>query len=384
MKVLVSIFNPAEFYPPTLNAVEYLAAKYDKVVLVTHAIPDNDRWSFSPNVEVRYVDQWPEKIHLSGALNNIRRFLNFTKHFRDTIRREQFDLVLLYEAYAVLAYKWTRALGTKKPPLLWYHNHDIFEPHTQGRLSIGRMAIKSEQAIFDEADIFTLPSNERKAYFPLKTFRGAYFFLPNYPSRTFYSRFYSAKLPGTELRIIFQGRIADGHGLEEIVALLNEKIQGKALSLHLKGIVSDEYATKLRNLANQHNVAGQLHFHGVTSYKEVPAVASTCDIGIAIHTKSDIMNKTLGTSSNKIYEYAAVGLPVLLYDNQHFRTHLGKYQWAVFTDCSADSLKDCLNNIVSNYGSMSAAAFSDFSNNLNFESQAAAVTDYIAEKNSRN
>ena len=74
----------------------------------------------------------------------------------------------------------------------------------------------------------------------------------------------------------------------------------------------------------------------------------TYHIGIGIHRKEDIMNKTLGTSSNKIYEYAAAGLPVLLYDNQQFRNYLGKYKWAFFTDCSKASLISALETMERN------------------------------------
>ena len=79
------------------------------------------------------------------------------------------------------------------------------------------------------------------------------------------------------------------------------------------------------------------------------------------------MNKTLGTASNKIYEYAALGLPVILYDNDHFREILGKFEWAFFTDTSTASLKTCLENIIADYPRLSRQASEDFSKQLSFE-----------------
>ena len=379
--VLISIFNPAEFYPPTLNAVEYLAGKYDSVVLVTHSIEGDNQWKFPENVEVIFAGQWPVNLGKSGPWKNANRFIRYALTFRKIFRRNQYNLVLLYEPYAVLAYKLATLFYGRRTPMLWYHNHDILEPLSQGKFSIGRFAIKAEQAIFPILSIFSLPSNERKEFFPMHKLKGKYFFIPNYPSKKFYNKFYKQKTLSHVLRIIFQGRIAEGHGLEDIIALLSEPIEGKKLSLHLKGMVENEYKEKLLALAMDHNVTDKLFFHGLTSYKEVPSLASTCHIGVAIHTKTDIMNKTLGTSSNKIYEYAALGLPVLLYDNAHFREHLEKYPWAIFTDCSKNSLQLCLGGIVSRYQELSKSAYRDFSEGLNFEEQVSSVTNYIAERN---
>jgi len=89
------------------------------------------------------------------------------------------------------------------------------------------------------------------------------------------------------------------------------------------------------------------------------------------------MNKTLGTSSNKIYEYAASGLPVLLFDNAHFRNHLGQYKWAFFTDCTYESLIVNLEEIILNYPTLSNQARLDFEDKLNFENFIHPVIVYL-------
>jgi hypothetical protein len=79
------------------------------------------------------------------------------------------------------------------------------------------------------------------------------------------------------------------------------------------------------------------------------------------------MNKTLGTASNKIYEYAACGLPILVYDNQQFRKYLSNYKWVVFTDGSVDSINTSIKHIVDNYIELSTQARKDFDLFFNFE-----------------
>ena len=84
---------------------------------------------------------------------------------------------------------------------------------------------------------------------------------------------------------------------------------------------------------------------------------------------SDNVRKTLGTASNKIYEYAASGLPVILFDNEQFRKYLSGYSWTYFTDGTADSLEACIKEIMNNYDSATISSRNDFEKSLNFENQ---------------
>lgn len=375
MHLLVVIYNPAEFFPPTLNAVEYFAKRYEKVTLLTHSLKNAAAWNFSSNVRAIYVKEWSQG---SNQFENFYNFLRFTFRLRKILKQEKVDITLLYEPHAVLSYRIVLKLFVKCRWLLWYHNHDVFEINTQGRYSIGWWAVKSEQLIFPDLDIFSLPAIERTKYFPIDKLRGKFYFLPNYPARLLYDRYFKTKALSNNVNLIFQGRIGPGHGLEEIIVALKHSVGSKKLCLHLKGPVNEEYRKTLLLIAKANKVEKNIFFYGTTSYAEVPKLAATCDVGIAIHTKSSIMHSSLGTSSNKIYEYIAVGLPVLLFDNIHFRTHLDKYKWAVFTDCSESSLRNSLEFIVNNFEELSNEAHRDYVSNLNFERVYDEAAAYIS------
>ncbi|MCX6186518.1 MAG: glycosyltransferase [Bacteroidetes bacterium] len=265
----------------------------------------------------------------------------------------------------------------KKHTYLWYHNHDICETSKLRRYFLGWWAARAEQNIFSNLSIFSLPANERKQYFSFNKFKGIYFFIPNYPSLDLYSRFFKTKAISSEVKLLYQGRISNGHGLEELIELLPEKIANKKLTLHIKGIGEIPYLKKLNDLAAIKGVEDQLFIYGLTSYSKVPELAAVCHIGVGIQTKNEIMHATLGTSSNKIYEYAATGMPVLLYENEHFREHLGKYGWTRFTNCSKESLKICIEDLIVNYSAISFLAYKDFTENLNFEKFYKPAIDYV-------
>jgi glycosyltransferase involved in cell wall biosynthesis len=92
---------------------------------------------------------------------------------------------------------------------------------------------------------------------------------------------------------------------------------------------------------------------------------------------TDNVRKTLGTASNKIYEYAASGLPVILYDNAQFRKYLEHYDWTFFTDGSVTSLKEIIQEIVLNYSKISGSSRDSFESELNFENKFNQVISYL-------
>jgi hypothetical protein len=366
--LVIAIYSHPEFYPPTLNAVQELSKQFDKIYILSRNVFKSG-WDYPSNVNlITYGRYMPiRESEQIGKISKAIGFFSFTYHLFKLIIYTRPRLIQVCDSiplFSILIIGKFILRNTK----LWYHNHDIIEIDKLKRYSIGWFAAKYEFSAFKLVDIFTLPSEDRRKYFPLETFNGEYYFLPNYPSIEFYNQFQNdRKLDGKELKLIFQGSIGPGHGFEEIIELLNVRISGFNLSLHLKGFISNTYRERLVEISNNFGVHDKLFFYDVTPYKFVPLVASSCHIGIGIHTGENIMESTLGTSSNKIYEYSALGLPVLIYDNVHFRGVLGDQGWVEFTDLKKENLIFAISQICKNYNGMSTAAKEAFENQLNYE-----------------
>jgi glycosyltransferase involved in cell wall biosynthesis len=365
--LVIAIYSHPEYYPPTLSALENLSPLYESIYLL-HGITKGFDWKYPDNVTLVGSGESfePDEVQAASVDTKVSWFTNFTRSFYSLVKKRKPDTILLYDVMPVLSYRLISP-WIKKPKILWYHNHDVAEKKYIRRYSLGWFAWKSEKWIFPRLNIFSLPAIERKAAFPMNLFKGDFVFLPNFPSRFIYkNQELKNDQPGKTIRLLFQGSIGTGHGFEQIIPILKEPVSGHPLQLILKGFVSKEYAENLRGLAVSNGVEDRLIFIGPTGYAQVIENARSCDIGIGIHMKQDIMNSTLGTASNKIYEYAALGLPVLVYDNKHFRKTLGKYSWVIFTDASERSLKNCLQEIINNLPSLSKEAGRDF-DQLSFE-----------------
>src|SRR5690606_23526552 len=115
------------------------------------------------------------------------------------------------------------------------------------------------------------------------------------------------------------------------------------------------------------------------SYAELPKITANAHVGIAVNIPDNIMYATGGTASNKIYEYAAVGLPIFYYDNVHYKNHLSKFKWAIPTDLSTNQLSQQIEYIKREYKILSEAALEDFESDLNFENSFKPVLNFLYE-----
>lgn len=371
------IYHHPEVFPPTLNAIHELSGSFEKIYMVYRPFL-KDEWVFPGNVVLvpsgKSMGLFEQEA--SSVFSKAGYFTQFVYRVLQICRKHKPSVILAYDPIALFAIYMIRPL-LGSSCRLWYHNHDIWELHTLNKYSVSWWAAKKEKDAFRHLWMFSLPSNERLDFFDLSGFKGKYFHIPNYPARKFYDRFYSPRKINDEIRIIFQGSIGPGHGIEELIEVLDQKVLGKSIKLVLKGKCSQEYKDSVVALAAQKGVEDRVEFFGMTSYREVPVVGSACHVGMAIFMKKDVMNRTLGTASNKIYEYAALGLPVIYNSDVAFASHLARFEWAVPVEVSGEGLLTGLASIAAAYEDLSKKARADFENSLNFETHFAAAKDYV-------
>lgn len=366
---LVVIYGEIIGFPPTFNMLNYLSKK-STVSVISRGL-DHTTGLISQDVKKYFIGK---NINAARQLeiNILFKFYLYFKFIAELfkiIKRENPTYILAYDPVA-LAFVFLSSKILGKNFQIWYHNHDILEINSKSSI-LQRLIKFLEIKSFSTLNIFSLPSIERKGYFPLKVFKGDFFLIPNYPSRIFYQNFYlnRTKNINNEFHFIFQGSISKGHGIEQIIPFIGQKYSyyGKKIYLNLKGKIDKEYKKNLINLSNVHENSDFLIFYDYSSYEHVPLLASKCHLGIAIFTQNDIMNNSLGSASNKIYEYIAVGTPIIYFNNQHFNNYLSKYSWAFATDLSQNSILDIIGQVTNKFDKISYLANESFNNEFYFE-----------------
>lgn len=366
-RVVVAIYTDPDFYPPTINAILNLAGHFDEVVVVSRNNSKTD-FPFPQNVSLRKTGKCISvaDAEKKGVGYKIISFTQFVLKLLSNATNRKTSLLIIYDPFPLLAFSLIRKFIPRRIKT-WYHNHDMPDSSLTRKYTIGGYAAVKEHATMRYIDYFSLPSQDRLAFYSNWQRPANYFYIPNYPSLQVYTERPERSKQTDTCRIIFQGAIGEGHALEEIIELLTEKIENRSLQLIVKGPVREPYKQKLTQLAVAAGVSERLTWIGIGPYAELPQLTSSCDIGIAIYMGKDNISRTLGTASNKIYEYAASGLPVILYDDSPFTRYLQEYKWTFFTNGSKDDLRDTIATILNEIDDAGKQAFTDFSNGLNFE-----------------
>jgi glycosyltransferase involved in cell wall biosynthesis len=366
-RAVVAIYIDPDFFPPTINAILNLAEQAEEVIVVSRNNSKSD-YPYPSNVHLKKIGRRisVRDSEKQPAWTKLFYFLQFTLSLHREAKNKNTDLVLLYDPFALFSFFIVKRMRRKRK--IWYHNHDMPDKTMQRKYSLGYFASKYEAKAMKHVDFFSLPSKERLQYYTAIDPAIPVFIIPNYPSLKVYYPPGKKSSVKEKIKIIYQGFIGKGHALEECIELLQENIHGYELNLVLKGSVTPGYKLFLNALAEKYNVADKLVWKDIGSYYELPALTASCDIGIGINMNNDIVSQAQATASNKIYEYAASGLPVILYNSDQFTQYLQRYNWTFFTDGSVKSIKENVEAIAKDLPALSESAQQDFEQSLNFES----------------
>lgn len=376
MIAVIAIYTHPELYPPTLNAIQRLSPLFDKIYIICNNVL-NSNWAYPSNVEVIAIGPLMsiQEFEKQSLFKKIQKFWLFIRTLHKLTKRAK--LVVCYDPIPLLAYGVSLRFLTNRSCIWWYHNHDVIELQQVRKGSISWLAAKLEPFLFAHINIFSLPAEERKQFFPMEKLSGQYFFLPNFPSTHIYPYSLKPSSPTKELKLIYQGSISKGHGLEEVISILGPNHSSYCITLTLIGRISEDYQTELKKQAQLSNTQDWLFILPPIPYKELLFFTAKHHIGLAIHEPKGKIYSTGGTASNKIYEYAACGLPILYLNTPHYKAHLNSYPWAKPIDLNGRSILHGIHFIYSQYELLSNMAKNDFWVSNNYECKTKDVLHLI-------
>ncbi len=376
--VTVAIYTHPELFPPVLNALDELSNLFSRITVVTRNLTKS-HWTYPQAVEIVNSGEFKpiRDSEKETTFWKIKSFMRFTRDFRRTLRNEKPGWVMCNDPISLFSFRLIRPL-LGFPVRLWYHNHDVVEMEGLRKYSVGYFAVKSEKSYFRHIELFTFPAEDRLTYFPMQLFRGKMIVVPNYPSiRRMKIDLAPIRNPDAGLKLLYQGHVGEGHGLKEIIDFVKTD---PGISLTIVGPGNEDYITARRHQVRELGIGDRVVVLDAVPYSELSKITRAQHVGLAIHEPINILFRTAALASNKIYEYAAAGLPVLYYGDEHYIKYLGKYSWCFPTRLSADELSAILQNIKGNYRELSRAAESDFRERLNFASVFRPVISYLKEK----
>lgn len=329
--LLVTLYGNPDRYPPTYNAVLLLRDRF-RVRVLCRANADAPGVSWPADVRVDRVGPAlaDREKNAQPAAVKLREYLGFAWAVRAALAEDRPPVVFAYEPHALVAL----ALAGRRARVV-YQRHEIEEPGPIDRRSLQGWILYASWRLSRRADLVVFPEPTRAALHQRVTEdRRAPLIVPNFPLR----RVFPEPEPFAEViaarwdrrTLLYRGAIGADNGIVQMVRAL-PLLEG-SIVLRLCGGADIEFARTFRALAVDLGVEDRLRYDGFVPYERLNRETAQAIAGLVLYQPKMTNLAFNATATNKLYEYAACGVPVVVPDNAAFRSFLSGESWVEFAD----------------------------------------------------
>jgi glycosyltransferase involved in cell wall biosynthesis len=369
-QVGILVYGNPDYYPPTVNAVNLLSEHFDIILICRNQSPPD--CEYPTNVKVHRLGKYTSVREREKASANAKlwEYINYVAQSRHLLK--DVSLIYAYDAFAYTAAYLCQIFLYKVTPLI-YQSHEIGE-HLSPLSSLSGWVQRAEKTWIHKAAITVFPDKDRAAFFQKVTqLKEAPLIVPNFPLKSFYSlpNNFNSIIPKRwkSITLFYRGTISDTSGMREIItsaSLLKEDVQIKFV-----GFLNSAEEKQLKDCVNSVNLSSKFTYLGIIPYKDLQSLTFSATVGFALYKNTSFDRIACVTACNKIYEYAACGLPVIVSDFPNYRDYLFNESWVYFANPDdPHSIASALANILSDfekYKAMCLAARQAFEEKFNYE-----------------
>ncbi len=328
-RLLVVFYANPDHYPPTFNAVSLLSEHFDVHVVCRKSDRETRLWP----ARVRLTRVGPsrtqaESMAVSKA-EKLREFLAFVWAVKSAMREQSPAIVLAYEAHAFTA---TSLAGCRAP--LVYQRHEVEELDRIDRRSLGGWIGTYALRKSDEAALLVFPEAHRAEYYQrFVKLRREPMIVPNFPlCSSFPEPDFAALFPerARARHVLYRGAIGPSNGLREAIAAM--PWIDAAISLRLCGASDPEFREGLEQLAIAERVRSRVDLTGFVPFDELNRQTQRASVGLMLYQPIGTNWTFIATANNKLFEYAACGVPALAPDRLAFQELLGNEGFVELVD----------------------------------------------------
>lgn len=331
-KIVMYVYGNIQTDARVKRAAKALASKYDLVLLSTDC-----------GIEVK--DDGYRNILLNCASSGLKGYSRSVCEALKVIKCEKPDILYAHDYYSALLVRLL--LGRKYCKKIVYDAHELIIPeegHSDARM---KFFYKMEKAIVHKVDLLVCASQERAVIMtnhyqlkesPLVVDNISYLLkdydLTNLPSFEELIQFFSDPIP----TIVYAGVVTKSRRIGSLLDYALQSAPAVKLLVVGKGDALDEMKEKA---ARQTKLC--YCFPGAVPYEALGAILKRCDVGY-LYYPIDTMNN-INCASNKIYEYASVGLPMVANENPTVKRILTDGKIGVASDFIGDAFEQVISSL---------------------------------------
>ncbi len=370
-RLLISIYANPDFYPPTINAVAILKDHFEVHVLCRNMGAAIETWPSEVSLDRygRYADTRAKEALPAGA--KLLEYCRFIARTRAAVAKLNPALIYAYDVHAFIAALLSRPRARAMP--LIFHLHELNEPALLPIVSLQRWVAKAAMLTTKSADAVVFPEKFRARHW-LEAARDSRppIIVPNCPDRNFFPAPADWNLMIAERYLareaVYVGSVSSQNGhLEGLRAIA---LLGGACRLRIIGSFEPDFERDFSSLARALGIGKLVSLDGWLPSDELLARAGRATLGLSLHKPLNKSLEFLGSASNKLFEYAAMGLPVVVPDTSSYRDFLGDADWATYADVEdPQSIANAISSILADrerYVAMSLAARRAFEERYNY------------------
>lgn len=374
------MYNNPDYYPPLINEVELLSQGGWRVSLIGREYGGRWKVRYPPGMAV-------ERIASPGG--SLRQYMHFLLSACYLVPRSA-DIYIGHDAHGFLA---ARILSWRWRRPVVYRCHDFSDRRLPAGVG-GRLVRAFETRFARTADLVIVPDRERGEIIARNLrLRSQPVVVANAPltrptaSGSDLRQALAARGKSFDRIVLRQGRIGPGHALEETIRSIPMWAM-RTWGFVLLGFSEAAYVEEIEALARSLDVSDQLVILPAVSYDDVNLFTPGADLGHALYDPIHVNNEYIATASNKIMEYMAAGLPLLVSNTPGLRALVEMYGCGVTADeGSAENIARAVNAVLMSPGAgqaMGAAASRAFDDVFRLDKQfapALGALRRLVEKN---
>lgn len=200
-------------------------------------------------------------------------------------------------------------------PYLIYDSHELYNEMNGKRLFEKQMGYLLEKKYITYADAVITVNEYLKDELEKRYRRSDVIFLRNcqsfYPIEAQHEDYFHRQYGLTEEKriVLYQGGFTPSRGLEEFIMAARDLPD----DIHLVLLGYGDLTEKLKQLVQQYELHGRVHFHRAVPPAQLLSYTRSADVGVVLY-KNTCQNNYLSTP-NKIFEYMQAEVPVVSSDH---------------------------------------------------------------------
>jgi glycosyltransferase involved in cell wall biosynthesis len=379
--LVVAFYADPDRYPPTFNAVRLLREHF-RVTLICRndAEPRSVRWPEDVRVE-RVGPALPnaDKLAASPAAK-VTEYLGFVAAVRRAVATEQPRVVYAYEPHALVA-----AMLAAPRARVVFHRHEVEEIDKSSPRSLQGVILRAALRLSRRAALLVFPEKNRAAYY-LRLARDPrpprvvpnFPLLASFPPIPALDEVIAARL--ADKVVFYRGAIGADNGIREAIGALAHLPAG--VRLRMCGASSPAFVAEMGALSADLGVADRVRYEGfLPSFDALNRETARATVGVVLYQAVHTNWEHVGSATNKLYEYAACALPVVVPDRPSFREFLAGEEWVEYADASRPAdVAAAIARILADplrYAARCRAARRAFEERLNYEAAFAPLLEEV-------